>query len=199
MSKADWPTGAESAVFATSMGVTIPAGLDLDELAEAARVDFEDLTGYDPFLEAASAAYTYDPPGWEILQLRCGFTAITAVTVGADDTVYTIGTDVWKEPVDAPQRGAPYTQLRFRHALTGDPQTVTVTGTKGYASAIPSDAWIAVASRAAILGAGFVAGTSATKQKVGSVAVEYGGGETPIGHLRSLWDRAIAKYRLVVV
>lgn len=191
MAKTAWPTGADVSEFATAMGVTLPSGLVMDDWAEAALAQWHTETGYSPFLSSASADYAFDPPGFAPLQLRGGFTAITVVKIAG--VTQTAGENYWLEPTG----GTPYTRIRFNSAVAGEPGDIVITGTRGYVDTnIPLDAWNAVAAKAAMMTAGFVSGTGASKIKQGSVTLEYGDGDmTPMRTLGSIWDSAVARYK----
>lgn len=141
--------------------------IDLDSAIRGAVTMWESGTGYDPFL-AATQTRVFDPPGPTIRGTRYGYRArggerrvsfdnglwtLTSITTGVDavstGTVRTLGTDFFLLPVNAPQRGEPYTSAEFVLPIWGNLQSVHIVGSWGFTSTVPDDAWNAILGMAA--------------------------------------------------
>lgn len=140
----------------------------------SAITEFEEKTGFVPFLATASDTQYYDPQGpednhsgltyaWKggkrVLQLGTGYTSITQVMTGCvwDNGVVTDGTvripdlEYKLKPINAPVTNRPYEWIEFTTPLYGAMGSVAVTGTRGYLSAIPDLVWNAILGYAATL------------------------------------------------
>jgi hypothetical protein len=163
-----YPTSTAVSAYVAAAGVSIPTGFGLTQFGyhvDAAIDEWERLTEYRPFLAAtASASFYYDPPGpnrtaesrggYKRLLLDRGFTAIGEVrngitTTDTAGTVLTAGTDYRPWPKNAPSDSQPYTAIDFVSVQYGEPESVKVTGTAGYATAINSEVFQSVLELAA--------------------------------------------------
>lgn len=184
MSLTAWPVNTDLLALLPS-GVSVTTG-QADALIAAAVSEFEERTGYHPFLaDSADSSRIFDAPdgrsGRTFLDLNAGIISVTTVlcdyyeetSTGTTLTQYT-EFNVW--PPDAPNRKKPYTRLTFGiyGNQMGSPgylnftidyrnanrsAKVKVTGKWGYAAIIPGDVWTAVLHRAtsqAAMGAGAI-------------------------------------------
>lgn len=191
MSLTLWPTGADLKRYASAMGSEIPASLDAQAMADQAKAEFEEKTGYEPFLATGDDAdHVYDPPGGNLLFLRGGFVSVESVTLSG--TALTDGTDYWLLPTGR----TPITRIKFAGFVWGAPGTVVVNGDAGYSETIPYDVFDAICARGAVIALQPFGVGGLVKQ--GSVTIDdSGGGEDPVQAMRGVWDRAIAKYQQV--
>lgn len=209
MGKADWPTASEVAAQMVSAGLvsSAPSDESIEPYLGAAIEEWERSTGFRPFKEGGSASYRYDPPGPDgILELRAGFTAITAVAAYLNDTDETgvaliVLTDYELWPYEARAEDRPYTEIRFRRSVGSRARSVKVTGTRGYDDEIPYEAWVAVLKDAGqkYLNASVSGSAGARVIKQGPVTIEY----TDDGSVLTAWEQAIEtvahRYRRNVV
>jgi len=201
--KTAWPTSTELTTYATGMGVTVPTGAVLADYLAAAIAEWEDATGWRPFLGALVATTRrYDAPGSYLLDLRGGFTSITGVSVGlssgdTDGSALTEGTHYWPWPEDAPSRRRPYWGIKFADAQHGWPQSIAVTGRRGFYPTIEEDAFLAVQNRAMmmILRQSTGAIGSATKIKQGPVEFTFGEGKSAAEVLDAQFNETVDRYR----
>lgn len=146
MAKTAWPDTTELTNALTGLGVTsIPTGVTLQDELDAAVEMLEELSGQSPFLvQDDDADYLIDPSRRTFLDLRGRWVSIESVSI--DGTAQTANEDYWAKPY-----GGPYTSLEFLAAVvsSGEPQSVTVNGKRGYAATIPLRAWNAVLDYAA--------------------------------------------------
>lgn len=163
-----YPQATDVSAFVDAAGVSIPTGFGVtqfEQVASAAVNEWERLTGYRPFLATtATASFYYDPPGpndrgesrggARRLILDRGFTTVSEVrngitTTDTAGTVLTAGTDYRLWPKNAPQDSQPYTCIDFVGVQYGEPDSIKVTGTAGYATAINAEVYQAVLEIAA--------------------------------------------------
>lgn len=150
-SAAYWPTDATKILLAQEQATVA---------VNAAKDAFEHFTGWRPFLADASATTWYFDSS-EIngdLSFDGGFVTVTGVTIGG--TLQTLNTNYTLEPRNAPNLGQPYTRLNLRTGGYGwgtgayygtAPNSIAVTGRRGYCTTIPGDAWQAVQEYASVI------------------------------------------------
>lgn len=192
------------------------AELQADINIEAAVVDFEERTGWYPFVasqapEAATEVRYFDEiSNMGVLELNAGLLELSSLNVGAGSS-YTVGSNVWLMPANNGARRRGYTQLQFFNSNIGTlwrvrPNRIAVAGLWGCYKEWPADAWAAVLYRAAI--------HTLTAIQTPQVAIsrsEDGFSEaydpvqeiTPGQHLLPGWNemfmQAVARYRRVIV
>jgi len=133
-----WPVGDDDA--AAVLLAREQAQITID----AAITEFEDRTGWIPFLADATATTRYfDESNYDgYLDFGAGAVAIESVTVGT--TTYTPNTQWWAFPTNALHQRRPYTGLRFnsiQRAFT--PNRIAVSARWGYCATWPASAWLA--------------------------------------------------------
>lgn len=199
--KAAWPTDTELTDRLEGLGITtLPAGVDAQDMIDAAVEAFERATGYSPFLEGASRTLVYDPPFDYVMDLVGGNTTVTAVEL--DGVALVSGTDYWTLPPNAAALNQPITGIRFSGIVVGAPQSVEVTGAPGYHDEIPTPAWEAVMAMACqyviLVKNGYIGALSESTS--GTVKMKFGGEEgSTVSRLQNVFDTAVARYRKVVV
>lgn len=148
-------------------GITPPSQPRLASALAAAVRHWETETGWAPFGPVVQTRY-YDPPGphsmmslWSIegsgnvLDLGAGVLSVTSVLIGSNPyTQVPAGGDwttgnFWLTPVNAPLLHRPYEGIRFAGRVWGPPQSIAVSGTFGFATVYPDDAFEAVLAAAA--------------------------------------------------
>lgn len=183
MAKTDWITDEELGEYLAGIGVaTVPAGIELEDEIAAAIEEFERIAGFSPFLQDEnSGEYAYDPSRRDFMDLKCYFMTVESVSI--DGAEQEEGLDYWLRP----NSGAPYTNITTRGAWRGDPQSIVVTGKKGYSATIPVRLWNAVRDFAAagVYQAATVAGTASlgpkTEIKQDDVTIKFAGGSSAMG------------------
>jgi hypothetical protein len=206
--KAAWPSEAEVGAAMVAAGLVDTAPADLQDYIDAALEEFEDRTGFRPFLQGSSAAWRFDPPEFgQRLELRAGYTEITEVRTGlsatnATGTVLTVEEDYILLPYDARARNRPFTAIQFLASTgTGD-KSIKVTGKKGFHNEIAEDAWLAVLGRAAVLAVEDLtsSGGEASRIKQGQVEIQYGeDGGSILSKWNDRFDCTVGRYQRVVV
>ncbi len=151
---------------------TPEALIDMTSALASAVDEWERGTGWVPFLtQAADTTRTYDPPGPERgpvgiyqgvnnlgggrrLFLNAGVRSITTLKVGVSltstGTALTLNRDYWLRPQNATAYDRPYTYIEFAYPQYGNPQSITVLASFGFAVILPDDAWLAILRMAAI-------------------------------------------------
>jgi len=200
--------------------------MDLRGAMDAAKEEFERLTGYLPFLSSGEQeTRTFDGPESSILQLRAGLLSLTSLVINT--VTYTENSQFVLQPTDAPGRRLPYTYVDFGSGwqsggyglgsdfasgfgagsavglgyVGGGRRAISITGVWGYCATLPADVKQALIS----FGAARVAPrlmhsvTGGLKQqKVGNDSWTWG--ENFFGGQMSAWDaefqEAVRKYRL---
>jgi hypothetical protein len=133
--------------------------IDLDSAIGGAIINFQDQSGFTPFLaDSVDSTHYFDGDGSYIVDLDGGFVAITSVSVNS--VVGTLNTDYRTMPLNAVAKGRPITYLSFARgffgrlrpypAWQGQTAPVSVTGKRGAFVAIPDNAWNAMLSLACI-------------------------------------------------
>lgn len=139
-----FPTGTNLATALTALGVSVPAGVDLDNVADQATAKVYSLIGY-PFIEQSSAVRLLDAPCSDVLYLPCWYSAVSAVAIGVSETDTTgtalnIGTDCF---LIKNQYGV-IRAIQFVSSILGSQESIKVTGTAGYTDDIPGGLYQAV-------------------------------------------------------
>ena len=141
--------------------------LDLEGEIAGATSEFENLMRFEPFLNTTSAVWKFSPEDLQNtpnrlpwIDLDGGFTSVSAVYVGVSTTsagtLLTNNVDYFLRPANAVAKGKPYTYIEFNSTLpysvyTGIsyyPDSVQVTGVKGYCTSCPQWAYQAILKRA---------------------------------------------------
>jgi hypothetical protein len=162
MAHAAYPTADDVLAFLEGAGLTVSDALQdfLEDAAEAGQREFERRTGIKPFLAGTAATRYLDPPTRSReLVLPVPLAALTSVTyqpTGSTATVYTLNTDYSAYPRNYAVEGVPITRLRFATNRWLDPLSIAfrgslaILGQWGYATTIPSDAWLAMCALGAM-------------------------------------------------
>lgn len=146
------------------------AALDFASAAATAQRKWEQDTGYTPFL-ARPRLLRRDPPGPEQgpvgafvglatvgggrrLFVREGMTSVVSVTIGVRDaygdipaapgTVLIRNIDYFLRPSAARDNDLPYKFIEFTLPQWGNPNSIAIDGTIGYADELSEDVWAAV-------------------------------------------------------
>ena len=155
MSHPAYPNAADLSTLLKEVGIDTVSSQRLDTIMRQAVSQFEAQTGYCPFL-GASATRVFDPPGGNgnyigsprgghrILTLDTGLISLSSLTVGG--TTYHVGTDFWLRPNN---RTANW--IEFSQPIYGAPQCISITGTWGYSTSVPDDAWLAILRMAGLI------------------------------------------------
>jgi hypothetical protein len=173
-----WPTTATVEAWVQRVLPDLSAG-EVTALcagyADAAKAEFEKMTGWRPFESTGTLSARYfDPPGeqtnsghpygaWmgsgRVMILENGIIEAAGVIVttgvtAADDTgaVQTVNVDYSLFPYNAAAEGIPFTEIHFRSPRQGSPRSIKITAKWGYCAALPSDVTAGV-----IAGAGAMA------------------------------------------
>jgi hypothetical protein len=167
MAESAYPTDSQISTFVTNSGVVLPSGYVFTNYGAAASAWWEEQTGYQPFLQTASATRTFNPPGdqpknrsWTNLQWGGGTilnlnaaianqAAFVSLSVQGVTAAWTLGTNFWLEPINAPAQGQPYTRIRFSYPIYGAAYCVSVTALWGWGATIPEDAFQAILRKGA--------------------------------------------------
>lgn len=192
-----FPTGAELAQFLVDAGVlaSVPGDLDLYEsIAEQSRLEFERDTGWSPFLATGETRY-WDPNGTTLLDPGVGILSVACLELGGEEQ--TLNSDYWLLPYN----GFPKTLIRFASPLAGEPRSVSIVGTFGYASEIPQDAYRAVITHGAALATAVLYGSGGLKSEVQEGDVRYKidteAGRSQVDRWASQYRAAVKRYRRV--
>lgn len=87
---------------------------------------------------------TADPTG------TCtGTVTLTGTTLTAGTTLVQ-NINYWLRPTTAPNGNRPYTFIEFAYPQWGNPQSISIAGSFGFAATVPDDAWQAILMRAGI-------------------------------------------------
>lgn len=192
-----YPTVAEISSALTEQGVAVPS--TLDQIVAAAISDFEQGTGYVPFLGSATEeSRTYDPPYKAqdlTLNLKGGFWAIESVVI-SDVTLAAEYYDLL--PLNAEADGRGYNEIRFRVHPGYEPASVVVTGKRGYAEELPDDVYQAIfdeAQRRAVLKSQS-GGEQVSEVKQGLVTIKLASGSTSsLEDIESRYAQKVLDYR----
>jgi len=153
-----------------------PDGSDLADLfleqctiaADAVKAEFENRTGWKPFLiERAVVAHSSTTPGG-LLQLAIPARTIYSVTIGGtavDAATY------WTQPATSALTGKPiefiqFSQNYFGGRIYNTPNKITIDADYGYTDLIPADVWRAGTNMAALHTIASIQG----EQDIGSIS-----------------------------
>lgn len=227
-----YPTAADLQVFLTGAKILSnpPANtqklIDLDQAIAQAIATWEIETRYKPFLaETGDSTLYYNSEGG-VTDLQGGYVSISSVVV---NTVAKVGNqDFRPEPINAIQKGEPYTRLNWgfingifpqfsgtfpiftgvEFPQPGQVGAVAVTGKRGYANPLPADAWQSVLN----LGGAQMIPSLEIAQTGGAISVEeldekvtfWQGGRGPYSDIGERWAgealrSARGKYRRFVL
>jgi hypothetical protein len=196
--------------------------LDLETAASAASRQWEEETGWIPFLaDAAAVTRFFDPQGPNrqpqvvggryVMELGTGLVTLTSVTNGIGPTsvgtLQTLDTDFWLSPYNADELGRPWTALEWLVQQWGARRSIKIIGRFGYSTTVPDDAWLAIAHRAASIALPEIATRivgGVRKFSEAGVTEEYGDdfltGQKGVGGAWSLeWKAAVGRYRRIVL
>jgi hypothetical protein len=222
-----YPSASNLQSYLNSLGLLTTAqvaALNLTDRIAAATDAWEEETGWHPFIKDTSdVSRQFTPPGPNrkpgltgrgggyVLDLDCGLLTVTSIVTGysASPTSPSAGTtevaedDYWLLPEGAPLENRPYTQVEFAASIWGQARSIRITGKWGFCSTLPDDAFQAILRMGALQTADEL------------VALRTGGmieweeeareryGENPLGKYlerwQSDWDRAVMRYRRIVV
>lgn len=166
-----YPNADDLITLCAEAGLTEPETGEAETKIAIAIAWWEQETGYRPFFspdEAEAITQHYDPPGprqpggmlggGRTLRLRGGFVTVTHVRLGITSTdaageLQVAGEDYDLLPYEAREDAIdePYTMIRFRRPLWGDPKSISVTGVAGYCTALK-----ATVTRAIVVYAGYL-------------------------------------------
>lgn len=200
-----YPTAADLQAFLEAAGLTT-TGLDLATAVQAGRQRFERETGRR--MLAVTQTRTFDPPTnpTGTLNLRADLVLASSVSVAG---VALAATEYQFLPHNAVTDGQPFTMIRFQRRWYGPLEwsqlgTVSITGSWGFAAAIPDDAWTAMLQAAALdrlpqIGTALSEGLISWKE----ADVEERYGDNPLSGLSAEWKSGYAaaatRYRKVQV
>jgi|GEM_PF-5392481 len=145
-----------SGLWPTDSGQQAAATTEIEAALGSAVVDFEQRTGWAPFLAANTDSTRYyaaaDDRG--LLSLDGGLVAITSLNVNGQ--AYTQNTDYWLRRSNAVAVHAPYEQIQFATCRAGAlhsaaPDRIAITGRWGYTATLPANVWEGVRQGAAAL------------------------------------------------
>lgn len=202
--KSSYPGSADLTTFFDGQGITPPAGGE--DAVLAAIAEWEDRTGYKPFLGDTSAADWYFDgcfAGSNLLDLKGGFWDVDSVAVNItyeddDGTELVENRDYILLPMNAANMDRGWNQIKFLSSVPYGDRCVKIVGKRGYAEQIKEDAWRAILERAAAKClADAVEGSSMlTKEKQGPVEYEYDTGEnnTKIAIWNKGFSAAVVRY-----
>lgn len=201
MGKAAWPTEEEVSARVEGLGGEVPGGVSIQDEIDALIADFEQRTGFSPFLASGAVARRYNPPGERgdphVLMLAGGIVTLSSLKVGIS-TSYTgsglvLGTDYRLERLRA---GGPYEIVRFRDEQYGNSESIEIVAIEGWDSTVPLDAWIAIREKAAmnVLRSGTSSPADVKREKAGPVEYEYSESSGQVGRVDSLYADAVTKY-----
>lgn len=201
-----YPTTAEVQAKCTALGFTAPS--DAESILNAVVADFENMTGYRPFLaDAGDTTWTFDPPYKAkdlTLELGGAFISITTVSIGEVE----LTTDDYDlMPLNAGDESMGYEELRFRNHPGDVKASVEIVGRRGLYTSIPYDVFQALLDEAAgrcqvATSASGSADIQSVKQ--GAMSVTYGApdsmGRTGFAKTAAAkFDATIRKYRRMVI
>lgn len=153
---AAYPTDAEIAAFLLSDGITVPAGYAVSGYAESASSEFEQETGYVPFLSSGvDSPRTFDPPGAaplpsgysatfggrRILLLRAGLLVLTSVV---SNGAALPATQYRLLPLNSLVINRPYQVVEFLVPIWGPASSLVLTGHWGFSATVPDDVFQAI-------------------------------------------------------
>ena len=197
------PTGADLHAFLAGAGV-LPATLsaaqqmiDLQSPVATAYEEWEELTGYQPFIAQRAVSVRRFTPreGEKLIFFGTGIITPTGLIVKTGvDTTYagdtqTINEDFFLRPDNAEEEGKPYRWLEFYWRPSMYQRNISITARWGYSQRMPEDAWRAILCGAAARTIPFLAASvaqGALEWREGDVSRKYGEGGA-YGSVASQW------------
>lgn len=185
-----YPTTANVSAHLEGQGLTVPE--NLSGILAGVIKDWERRIGGGPFLaQNAASSKTYDPPYRDrdyILDLECGFISVSGITI---DSVTVASTEYDLLPLDAPEKGEGYTQVRFKFHPGTLQSSVIVSGVKGRYSECPADVFDAILNHAAgkAIPAGVQGVGVASTIKQGPVTLNVGAGDSGMAGKSAAWEK----------
>lgn len=120
----------------------VPADTDdLDDVMEAICLQFEQDTGYIPFMASASVSVrNYTLQGGSLLFLNAGLCGGSdALVIEVDDVAQTLGTSFVLLPTEAPDLGMPWTQIQFLYDVVSEIGGITIENQWGFCEVLPGN------------------------------------------------------------
>lgn len=228
MAKTTYPSPAELEAYVVSTGLVTAddvGDVDFQSATEAAIREWEERTGWLPFLAAASTtSRRYDPPGpnrspsspwttrgghWR-LWLGAGIVSSTTPTVVTGYSDESAGTtlvnedDFWMGPENADAKGKPWEWVEFSGGQWGEARSIRITARFGYSTNIADDVWQAVRCLGALEVApeleGLISGGTVSYK---DADVEEKFGDDPLRTWTDRWDgkvkQVVARYTRLVL
>lgn len=184
----EWPTETEMTAYLGGLGVTVPAGIDLEAEVAAAVEKLNEVCG-GLFQEGVEADFDYLQPRSHTLILGRYFTAITSITY--KDSGDTIPVSSYR-PLPL---GGPFTRIEFLGRMTGS-DLLVVEGNPGVTADIPQRVWNAVRDYAAASVMGKTPAGLASSIDQGDIAVKYAQGVTMGGSLMVGADKTFSEWAM---
>jgi 8-oxo-dGTP pyrophosphatase MutT (NUDIX family) len=217
MAKTLYPSAAELEAYVVSTGLVSAddvGDVDFQSAAEAAVREWEEQTGWLPFLAAAAnTSRRYDPPGpnrsggftgtlrggASRLWLGAGIVSSTTPTIVTGYTPTVAGTtlthedDFWMGPENADLKGKPWQFVEFSGSQFGGPRSIRITGRFGYSATLGDEVWEAVRLQGALLIApeieGIITGGMIEAEEA-DIRERYG--NDPLATFTARWEKRIA-------
>lgn len=160
-----YPSGADLLAFLEAAGFSSSLTTDAAFMGGDADLELFAVAGWRAFNQAAgrqmlavAGSRSFDRPSGMrgVIDLGDDLASgsVTAPALTDLGTALVLNTDYVLEPLDAAGRGAPYNRLRFWRRVWNYSQTIgppiTVTGSWGYATTIPEDAWVGMLAMGAL-------------------------------------------------
>lgn len=201
-----YPLADDLQAFLGTPGLDIPPTLDLASKVESAIDEWEERTGWGPYLSTGQPEMRlFDPPCHsKSLYLQSGLLSLTSLKVGVvprADGSYAPGSgtllinnrNFYAHPKNAAVRGLVATEIEFLSPVRGVPQSIAITGVWGRVLQVPGDVWQAVLQKAAALCAPELAvGISGGvyERREGDEMVRFGGSADggPLAQQIALWE-----------
>lgn len=211
MAQSAYPTAQDLEAWLTSAGFaeSVLTTLDAQTAVGAGIAAFESAVGRRMLAESGTRTFEVPTGTNPVIDFREDLASQSAFSVSG--TAYVAGTDFLLLPQNAASRGLPYWGARLARTWTGygtrtSPlwNAVSITGSWGYATTIPDDAWLGMLTAAALhlhtyLAQAVSLGLISVKEQ--DAQEEYG--VNPYGALKTNWSMALAdvvkRYRRVTV
>lgn len=155
--RTQYPTGEDLEAFLVAAGFSVTedlADVDLELFAAAGWQAFNRESGRTMLAVSGTRSF-YRPEGPRgELDLGEDLASGVVPSLTDDGTALTVNEDYVFLPLDAPGRGLPYNRLRFWRVWPTSRWTIepliVVTGSWGYGTTIPEDAWIGMLAMGAL-------------------------------------------------
>ncbi|BDI33411.1 hypothetical protein CCAX7_54620 [Capsulimonas corticalis] len=186
-----YPDASDFRKFLLGAGQRIPDDLDVETKIFSAITEWEDGTGFAPFLadDTTVGSRSFDPPRTSRdLDLGAGLVELTSLTVAG--TPFVLGRDFYAYPQNALAKGKPITYLRF-YSRPGSSimQSIVVTGKWGFTTALRANVRNAILCKAALLSAPELEFSITNGVAVAEDIKFASGNFKPIGTLIEEWRR----------